>query len=201
MSDLASPRCRATNPEATSRRLLRRTLPLAFAALFAASAGLAQDPETCPLHAQHTGKTAAAPSSDAHRHEVDARGDVAMGFSQQATTHHFLLAKDGGSIEVTVRDTADHATLEAVRSHMQTIEAAFTNGDFTIPEAVHAQLPPGAASMRAAGPAIRYRYEELPAGARVVLVAGSPEALAAVHEFLRFQITDHGTGDPTALDH
>jgi hypothetical protein len=157
-------------------------------------------PEGCPLHAAHMA-AASATSGDpaAHRHDVEAlnaRGDVAMGFSQQATEHHFRLAADGGAIEVTVREATDAASLQAIRSHLRTIAVAFAAGDFSTPQAVHAQVPPGVEGMRAAGAAIAYRYEELPAGARVRLTATDAAALAAVHDFLRFQIRDHGTGDP-----
>ena len=156
-------------------------------------------PEGCPLHAAHMAAASArADDPAAHRHEVDAlnaRGDVAMGFSQQATEHHFRLAADGGAIEVTVREATDAANLQAVRSHLRAIAAAFAAGDFSIPQAVHAQVPPGVEAMRAAGAAIVYRYEDLPGGARVRLTATDPAALAAVHDFLRFQIRDHGTGD------
>jgi hypothetical protein len=34
-------------------------------------------------------------------------------------------------------------------------------------------------------------------GARGDVVTTDPETLAAVHAFLKFQIADHGTGDPT----
>jgi hypothetical protein len=36
-------------------------------------------------------------------------------------------------------------------------------------------------------------------GAQVRIVTGNPKALAAVHEFLRFQIKDHRTNDPLAI--
>ncbi len=36
-------------------------------------------------------------------------------------------------------------------------------------------------------------------GARVVIRTANPEALEAVHAFLRFQISDHRTGDSSAL--
>ena len=45
------------------------------------------------------------------------RGAEAMGFDQNATTHHFKLAPSGGSIEVTVNNENDQATIAAVRSH------------------------------------------------------------------------------------
>jgi hypothetical protein len=153
----------------------------------------------CPLHAQHTqpahGETAPAPAAT-HDAALAARGDRHMGFPQAATTHHFRLTTDGGTIEVTGRDPGDEATVAQVRAHLRHIATAFAEGDFSIPRAVHAQAPPGTEAMRAAGTAIEYGYAELPAGGRVRLVARTPEALAAVHEFLRYQITDHRTGDP-----
>src|SRR3712207_7265740 len=44
---------------------------------------------------------------DAHLAEVNARGEAATGFSQTATAHHFLLTRDGGVIQVEVKDPAD----------------------------------------------------------------------------------------------
>jgi hypothetical protein len=37
-------------------------------------------------------------------------------------------------------------------------------------------------------------------GGQVSIESNDPIALAAIHDFLRFQITDHGTGDPINLD-
>jgi hypothetical protein len=43
---------------------------------------------------------------------------------------------------------------------------------------------------------IQYSYEPVDSGGRVVIKTTNPEALKAVWEFLRFQITEHKTGDP-----
>ena len=43
---------------------------------------------------------------------------------------------------------------------------------------------------------ISYAYEQRPDGAVVVIRSRNPEAVAAVQEFLRFQIREHKTGDP-----
>ena len=42
---------------------------------------------------------------------------------------------------------------------------------------------------------IKYRFEPTARGGRVHITTANPDALAAVHEFLRFQISDHATGD------
>jgi hypothetical protein len=46
---------------------------------------------------------------------------------------------------------------------------------------------------------IHYTSETLPNGARVKIETTSPQAVAAVHDFLRFQIEDHQTGDPVTV--
>jgi hypothetical protein len=43
---------------------------------------------------------------------------------------------------------------------------------------------------------LKYTYSETPRGGRVDIVSTNAEAVKAVHQFLRFQITDHKTGDP-----
>ena len=42
------------------------------------------------------------------------RGDHAMGFSHERTTHHFRLFKDGGAIEVQTNDPAAYSAAAAV---------------------------------------------------------------------------------------
>jgi len=42
---------------------------------------------------------------------------------------------------------------------------------------------------------ISYTLGELPDGGRVWIKTADHDALNAVHDFLRFQIQDHGTGD------
>ena len=46
---------------------------------------------------------------------------------------------------------------------------------------------------------ISYKFEETPAGGRVVIVTTDPRALRAVREFLLFQIAEHKTGDSSAV--
>ena len=130
---------------------------------------------------------------------MDARGDKAMGFSQQKTTHHFRLAADGGSIEVSTNDPDDQASQAQIRSHMRHIAKMFEQGNFEIPMLVHQKMPDGAAIMQQEKSSISYTYEETKAGAKVRIQANNPKAVKAVHEFLRFQIAEHRTGDSTEV--
>jgi hypothetical protein len=75
----------------------------------------------------------------------------------------------------------------------------FSNGDFSMPVFVHSQVPPGVPVMKEKGAVISYAFEELPSGGRVRIKTTDQEALKAVHDFLRFQIEDHHTGDTTDM--
>lgn len=130
-----------------------------------------------------------------HHAGVNERGDKVMGFSHAKTTHHFRLLPDGGLIEVTVNDPQDTASLEMIRKHLEEIAGNFSAGDFTRPMTIHAQTPPGVPAMTRLKSSISYQYEEIVRGGRVRIATKNQEAIAAIHEFLRFQIRDHKTGD------
>jgi hypothetical protein len=155
----------------------------AFVALLTALAGTVGA-------AQHS------PSShDAHHAAVDARGGRVMGFDQARTIHHFRLYQDGGAIDVSVKDPDDAANREAIRGHLPHIAALFAEGRFDAPMLVHATEVPGTAALTRLKAAVAYSYVETPGGGRVDIVTSHPEAVAAVHRFLAFQIADHRTGD------
>ena len=183
-----------------SKTLSLFTLPLLLLALGAPAAPGAG---ASAQHAQHhpgqhnkpAGDKGAA--GDQHKHEVDERGERAMGFSQTKTTHRFTLLRDGGLVEVEAKDAADTESRDKIREHLSRVAKRFAEGDFAKPQEVHAQTPPGVEAMRRLRASIRYEYSETERGGRVRISTADDEALAAVHAFLRFQIEDHGTGDPT----
>jgi hypothetical protein len=130
---------------------------------------------------------------------VDSRGDHVMGFDHDKTTHHFVLTKTGGIIQVTANDSSDSASRDHIRMHLQHISKAFSGGDFTDPHEVHAEDPPGVPVMKERKDKISYRFESIANGARVVVTTEDAKALEAVHEYLRYQIREHKTGDPAAV--
>ncbi|MEA2174621.1 MAG: hypothetical protein QOD00_2213 [Blastocatellia bacterium] len=133
-------------------------------------------------------------------HGVNKRGDRVMGFSHMKATHHFRLAPDGGRIEVAANDPQDTATREQIRMHLSHIAGMFANGDFDAPMLIHARTPPGVPAMKRLKAEISYEYEEREAGGLVRIKTNNARALAAVHEFLRFQIKDHRTGDSLKVE-
>jgi hypothetical protein len=132
----------------------------------------------------------------ADRHDsVNQHGDHVMGFSHEKTTHHFRLYADGGTIEVTANDPRDSESRDQIRMHLAHIAGMFAAGDFDAPMLIHDQVPPGVPVLRKLKGDVKYRFEELDRGGRVRISTKNAEALQAVYEFLRFQISDHQTGD------
>ncbi len=176
---------------------MRTILPstvLACLACVAAGPLVAQaDANPCPLHAQHM-----AADHD-QKAALDHRGDQVMGFEHARTTHHFLLARDGGAIQVEVTDPKDGESLAQIRGHLTQVASAFAGGDFAMTRQVHDRTLPGTAEMARLKDSISYRYEETASGARVRITTSDPAALEAIHAFLRAQIEDHRTGDPVDL--
>jgi len=143
--------------------------------------------KNCPMHDQH--------QPQSHHAVVESHGDQAMGFPHDQTTHHFRMFSDGGAIDVTVNDRNDKSNTDAIRSHLSHIAIMFGNADFSTPMFIHDGVPPGVTTMKLMKSGISYKYEEIPSGARVRIQSTDAIALAAIHDFLRFQITEHATGD------
>jgi hypothetical protein len=120
-----------------------------------------------------------------------------MGFSHETTTHHFRLDKTGGVIDVSANDAKDSATRDQIRMHLSHIIKRFAAGDFNVPMFIHDTTPPGALVMAKLTSQIRYNYSDTPGGGKIQIVTANSEAIEAIHAFLRFQISDHQTGDPT----
>jgi hypothetical protein len=126
---------------------------------------------------------------------MNERGTKAMGFDQEKTAHHFLLTSNGGVIDVSAKSAADEKSLNQIRKHLRFIAGEFKRGNFEIPGFIHAVTPDGVPRMKRLKEQISYDYAETAAGARLNITSVHKDATEAIHSFLRFQITDHKTGD------
>ena len=139
-----------------------------------------------------------APSDSAFA-QVQHRGHAAMGVDQYTSTHRFDPLPDGGRITL-MRDSRDPAGVAQIRAHMARIAASFSRGDFSVPGFVHDRAVPGTDIMRVRRARIRYTTDTVPNGASLRLSSTDPVAIAAIHQFLAFQRSDHrvshaGTAD------
>jgi hypothetical protein len=151
-----------------------------------AAVAVAQDHANCPMA-----------GSQAHRAQVDERHDEATGVAHEGVVHHFALAPDGGSIRLEVTDASQGEARDRIREHLQTVARSFAAGDFSLPMRIHDQVPPGVDTMKKRKSSIRYLYSASDTGGVVRISTRDAQALDAVRAFLRFQIEDHGTNDPT----
>lgn len=173
---------------------LRALVPFGLAVLVVAPLAQAQH-STMPAgmtHEQHMEQVKKEADLKAH-------GQHAMGFDQDTTTHHFLLAADGGAIAVEVKSADDNAGREQIRTHLKEIAVAFKAGDFAKPLLTHSEQPPGVPVLQRLKAEITYTYGETERGAIVRIATTNTDALAAVHTFLKYQITEHATGDSLAV--
>jgi hypothetical protein len=169
-------------------------------AFFVAGVALANARTRSDCRSQHQSEKSKSGQKADHNHDnhldgVNRRGDEVMGFSHAKTTHHFLLKPDGGVIQVEADDANDGASRDQIRRHLKHIAKKFSEGDFAAPMLIHARTPPGMPAMQSLKAEIKYEFEESERGGRVRISTNNPGAVKAVHEFLRFQIKDHQTGD------
>lgn len=139
------------------------------------------------------------PDSGMNQHQMDEmnkRGDKHMGFDHLKTTHHFLLANDGGSILVEANDLKDTESRDQIRHHLRHITMMFSEGNFEVPMLIHEKTPPGSETMKQLKNEIGYEFSETERGATIKISTTNAQATKAVHQFLRFQIMEHKTGDP-----
>ena len=118
-----------------------------------------------------------------------------MGFDQETTVHHFVLTTSGGYIDVSVRDAADSSNRSAIQSHLSHIAQMFKDGNFDIPMLVHGEKPAGVETLQRLKDRIKYEYKVTDRGGRVIITTSDKQALQGIHEFLRYQIREHKTGD------
>ena len=172
-----------------------KTLALTFGILTLLSGAAAAQHSSMPAGISHEEHLRQLQKDEALRQ----RGALAMGFDQDKTTHHFLLQVSGGAIVVSAKNATDTVSIAQIRSHFRDIAASFAGGAFDKPVETHAELPPGAAVMAANKKLIIYRYEERADGAGVLIETADAETRKAIHDFLRYQIVEHKTGDPLTV--
>jgi hypothetical protein len=125
---------------------------------------------------------------------MQTRGEQVMGVDQNTSAHVFEDLPDGGRVVLDRADSADTAGINTIRAHMRDIATAFRAGDFTKPFEVHAQTVPGTAEMTARRNTIRYDVVDRPRGGEVRIKSTDSAAVAAIHQFLAFQRTQHHAG-------
>jgi hypothetical protein len=119
-----------------------------------------------------------------------------------AATLHVYLSEDGGMIEVTVDNARSRsaapdetARLQTLQAGLATVAARFATGEFATPDLVQGDNVPGTAALKRVRDRIEFAYAETLDGGVVRIRTKFARARSAIHEFLRYLIVVHKTGD------
>src|SRR5579864_5145190 len=119
------------------------------------------------------------------------RGDIAMGFSQSKIHHHFMATSTGGEIMIMSTNMSDTKTISEIKSHVKDIQYEFSQGNFTKPFYIHAQVVPGTDIMTAKKDLIQYSINNIDGGSVLILTTNDTELLNAIQQFMNFQSSQH----------
>ena len=119
------------------------------------------------------------------------RGDIAMGFNQSEIHHHFMATSTGGQIMIMSTNMSDTQTVNEIRSHVKDIQYEFSQGNFTKPFYIHAQIVPGTDVMTVKKDLIQYSIKDIDGGSILVLTTNDTELLDAIQQFMNFQSSQH----------
>lgn len=134
-------------------------------------------------------------------HEMmDRRGAKAMGFDQAKALHHFYLLKNGGAVELSAKDPNDKETIAAIQQHLALQAKAFEKGNFEAPIETHGKPPDGVPVLKKLRREITFEVVQMDAGAALRMFTINAQARQAIHDFMKFQIQEHQTGDPMEVE-
>jgi len=119
------------------------------------------------------------------------RGNMAMGFNQTQIHHHFMSTTTGGEIMIMSTNMSDMQTINKIKNHVKNIQYEFSQGNFTKPFYIHAQIVPGTDIMAAKKNLIRYSIKEIDGGSVLILTTNDTELLNAIQRFMDFQSSQH----------
>jgi hypothetical protein len=120
------------------------------------------------------------------------------GFDSERVVRHFYLLKNGGAVEVVVKDPHDETTIKAVQAYLKKESDLWAKGNFDNVNAIYGKLPEGTPQLKKMRDSVTFAAVPEENGGVLRLLTVSPQAKSAIHDYLRFQIDQFKTGDPTA---
>lgn len=131
------------------------------------------------------------------RAEALSRNSQLLGFDLTKTNQHFYLYKNGGAIDISAKNVDDVGSIAAVRRYLEKQEKLFAKGDVELQKQVYTQLPQSLLTMRKLKDEISFSYTATDEGGALRMFTINKDARQAIHDYLKSQIVDNQTGDPT----
>ena len=119
------------------------------------------------------------------------------GFDSERVVRHFYLLKNGGAIEVVAKDPKDETTVKAVQTYLKKESDSWTKGNFENVNAMYGKLPEGTPELKKLRDSVTFAAVPEESGGVLRLLTVNPQAKSAIHEYLKYQIDQFKSGDPT----
>ena len=101
-----------------------------------------------------------------------------------------------------MKDPRDAAQIQLIRRHLSDIAQRFARGDFSGPTEIHGEHMPGLADLKKAKPGeISVHYHDLVNGGQIVYSTHKANLIAALHEWIDAQLSDHGADAHEGHEH
>ncbi len=121
-----------------------------------------------------------------------------VGFDSERVQRHFYVLKNGGAIEVLANDANDAATIKAIQSYLKKESELYTKGNFENASAMYGKAPDGTITLKKLRDDVSFVMVPEENGAVLRMLTVNPQAKNAIHDYLKYQIDQLKTGDPTA---
>ncbi len=132
--------------------------------------------------------------------EMNARFSKAVGVSLDKFILHYYLVKNGGVVELAAKDPGDAATVAAIQKYLQSQRELWEKGKETVVTEIHGTFPEPAATMRKLRNEITFYMAKTDNGGVLRMFSINDQARAAIQDYLKFEITQHKTGDSPTID-
>jgi hypothetical protein len=125
------------------------------------------------------------------------RATRVSGVDSERVNRHFYVLKNGGAVEITAKDANDDATIKAIQTYLKKESDLWMKGNFDNIAAVYGRAPEATTQLKKLRDNVTYAVVPEENGAVVRMLTINPMAKSAIHDYLRFQIDQLKTGDPT----
>lgn len=132
--------------------------------------------------------------------EMNARFSRVLGVSVEKIVLHFYLVKNGGVIDLTAKDPKDAITVNAIQKYLQNQKELWEKGKESAVTDIHEKPPESAATMRKLRNDITFYAAKTDNGGDLRMFSINEQARVAIQDYMRFEITEHKTGDSVTLD-
>ena len=132
--------------------------------------------------------------------DVNSRFGKALGTDVEKIVQHYYLLKNGGVMEFTAKDPGDTSTISALQKYMNAQKDLFEKGKIDADAEVHSRVPDGVPALKKLRNEITFFAVKSENGAALRMFSVDNEARQAIQQFLKFQISEHKTGDPMVAE-